>query len=64
MQTRHGALLIGGRPQDIVSFLEKYYVMIKQEAEYGLSIQCRVRVHCDEKCDIRANLNQKFIDRD
>ena len=38
--------------------------MEKQEAEYGLSIQRKVKVHGDDKYDIRANLNQRFFDRD
>jgi len=31
MQTRHGALLVGDRPHDIVSFLKKPCVIKKQE---------------------------------
>jgi len=38
--------------------------MEKQEAQCGLSVQCRVEVQGDDKCDIRANMNQKFIDND
>jgi len=44
MHTRQGALLIKGRPQNIVSFLEETCVMKKQEVECGLSIKCRVKV--------------------
>ena len=38
--------------------------MEKQKAECGLSIQCIVGVYGDGKCDIRANLDQRFIDID
>ena len=54
------AFLIGGRPQDIVSFLKKTCVMKNQEAECGLSVQHRIRVHDNGKCDIRANLYSVF----
>jgi len=37
--------------------------MKKQEAQCGFSFQRRVIVHGNEKCDIRTNLNQKFINR-
>ena len=42
----------------------KFCVMKKQEAEYDPSVQYKIRVQGNDKCDIRANLNQRFIDRD
>jgi len=41
----------------------KYCVMNKQESECDLWIQWKVRVEGDDKCDIKANLDQRFIDR-
>ena len=38
--------------------------MKKQVAKYDLSIHCKIRVQGNDKCDIRANLNQIFIDRE
>jgi len=35
----------------------------KQKAECGLLVQCRIEVQSNVKCDIRANLNKRFIDR-
>ena len=64
MRTGQNALLIGGRPHDIVPFLEKILCHEKQEAEFGLSIQCRIRVQDNGKYHIIANLDQRFIVRD
>jgi len=36
----------------------------KQEAECSLSVQFKVRVQGDGKCDITASLDHRFIDRD
>jgi len=36
----------------------------KARAKCGLSVHHKVRVQGDNKCDIRANLNQRFNDRD
>jgi len=41
-----------------VSFIKK------QEAERGLSVQCKVRVQDDGKYDISVNLYRIFIDGD
>jgi len=60
-----GALLIGGRSHDIVSFWWKSCVMKKQKTECDLSVQRRVRVYDNEKCEIRANMDHnRFIDID
>jgi len=39
----------------------KSCVMEKQE-ECSLSVQCKIGVHNNDKCDIRANLDQRFVD--
>ena len=57
------AFLIG-QPQDIVCFFKETLCHEKQEAEYGLSVQYRVEVQGDGKCNIKANLDQKSIDKD
>jgi len=58
------ALLIRGQAQNIVFSWRKHYVIKMQEAKCGLTVQRRIVVQSNDKCDIRATLNQKFIDRD
>ena len=38
--------------------------MKKQKAECNPSVQCRVGVQGDGKYDIRADLDERFIDKD
>jgi len=63
MQTRQGAPLIGGLPQDIVFFFEETLCHRKVKSSV-VSQSSRVGVHDDDKYDIRANLDQRFIDID
>jgi len=55
MQTGQATILIGGRPQCIVCFLEKILCHEKAKVECGLLIQRRVGVQGVEKRDIRTN---------
>jgi len=61
MQTGQGALLIKGQPQDMVSSLEE--ILSFKSKKCGLSVQCKVGVQANGKYHIRANLDQRFIDR-
>ena len=38
--------------------------MQKQEVECDILVQWRVRVQCNDKYDIRANIDQRFTDKD
>ena len=59
MQIGQGALLIRGRPHEIV-FLERNLVMKKAEWSLGLA---KSQSTGNDKCDIRADLNQRSINR-